>query len=140
MEVIAIDGPAGSGKSTVARAVAQHLGMRYLDTGAMYRAVTAAVLQAGGDVHDLDAVAKLGEESDLRVDPDAVHINGIDVTTDIRGAAVTAAVSAVAANPMVRQTLVARQRSWVEPSTVRRCSKVATSAPSCSPTPPSRCT
>jgi cytidylate kinase len=111
--VIAIDGPAGAGKSTVGRAVAQRLGLEYLDTGAMYRAVTFAALRRGVPVHDLDAVAAVARDVDLRVDDDGtVTVDGVDATVDIRGREVTASVSAVAANGAVRAELVDRQRSW----------------------------
>jgi len=112
MRVIAIDGPAGSGKSTVARAVADRLGFAYLDTGAMYRGVTAAVLRAGVDPSDGAAVAELARRCDLQVGPHGVFVDAVEVTEEIRGPAVTGAVSAVAANPDVRVELVARQRQW----------------------------
>lgn len=115
--VVAIDGPSGSGKSTVSRAVARALGARYLDTGAMYRAVTLAVLQAGVDPHDADTVAKIAAEARLTVgtDPRDPHIrlDGLDVDAPIRGAEVTGAVSAVSAVAMVRQLLVQRQRDII---------------------------
>ncbi len=110
--VIAIDGPGGSGKSTVAQAVAQRLGYRHLDTGAMYRAVTVLALRAGA-VGDTEATAKLAEDMDLEMDG-AVVVNGEDVTAAIRSPEVDAAVSVVAANPAVRRSLVARQRAWAE--------------------------
>lgn len=112
--VIALDGPAGSGKSTVARGVAKALAWRYLDTGATYRAATAAVLQAGTDLADAAAVAATVAAADIRVgtDPEApsVWLDGRDVSAEIRGAAVTAAVSAVSSVPAVRTRLVALQR------------------------------
>jgi cytidylate kinase len=111
--VIAIDGPAGAGKSTVGRAVARRRGLEYLDTGAMYRAVTFAALRRGVPVHDLDAVAAVARDIDLRVDDDGtVTVDGVDATRDIRGREVTASVSAVAANGAVRAELVERQRTW----------------------------
>ncbi len=112
MRVIAIDGPAGSGKSTVARAVAERLGLEYLDTGAMYRAVAFAVLRAGGDPADAAFAASVARTIALEVGPDRVTVDGTDATVEIRGLAVTRAVSAVAANPDVRAELVARQRDW----------------------------
>lgn len=112
MRVIAIDGPAGSGKSTVARAVAERLGLEYLDTGAMYRAVAFAVLRAGGDPADAAFAASVARTIALEVGPDGVAVDGADATVEIRGPAVTRAVSAVAANPDVRAELVARQRDW----------------------------
>lgn len=112
MRVIAIDGPAGSGKSTVARAVAERLGLEYLDTGAMYRAVAFAVLRAGGDPADAPFAASVARTIALEVEPGRVTVDGADVTVEIRGPAVTRAVSAVAANPEVRAEMVARQRDW----------------------------
>lgn len=112
MRVIAIDGPAGSGKSTVARALAQRLGLRYLDTGAMYRAVTFAVLRRNIDPTDDEPVAALARKVDLDVTLDAVRVDGVDATIEIRGPEVTRAVSSVAANADVRTELVARQRDW----------------------------
>jgi cytidylate kinase len=112
VRVIAIDGPAGAGKSTVARALASRLGLEYLDTGAMYRAVTLAAMRRGIDLADLDQVAKLAEELSLEVGEHGVLVDGIDATTDIRSREVTTAVSAVAANKAVRAELVRRQRSW----------------------------
>lgn len=113
MRVIAIDGPAGSGKTSVARAVADRLGMEYLDTGAMYRAVTFAVLRAGGDPADNGFSARVARAIDLRVEQDQVFVDGVDATVEIRGRSVNRAVSLVAANPDVRAEMVARQRDWV---------------------------
>lgn len=116
--VIAIDGPAGAGKSTVGRAVASRLGLEYLDTGAMYRAVTHAVLRRGVDPHDLADVAAVASNMSLEVTDvggsTRVIVDGDDATTDIRGREVTAAVSAVAANSAVRAELVRRQREWID--------------------------
>jgi CMP/dCMP kinase len=112
VRVIAIDGPAGAGKSTVARALASRLGLEYLDTGAMYRAVTLAAMRRGIDLAQLDQVAKLAEELSLEVGEHGVLVDGIDATTDIRSREVTTAVSAVAANKAVRAELVRRQRNW----------------------------
>jgi len=111
--VIAIDGPAGAGKSTVARAVAAELGLDYLDTGAMYRAVTFAVLRRGVSVTDTVEVARLATVIDLEMTPTTVVVDGVDATAAIRGREVTDAVSAVAANQAVRTVLVDRQRAWV---------------------------
>ncbi|BAN02329.1 (d)CMP kinase [Ilumatobacter coccineus] len=111
--VIAIDGPAGAGKSTVGRAVASQLDLEYLDTGAMYRAVTFAVLRRGVDPHATDEVARVAEAIDLVIDDDGVFVDGVDATVDIRGREVTGSVSAVAANSAVRSEMVDRQRSWV---------------------------
>lgn len=112
MRVIAIDGPAGSGKSTVARLLAERLGLDYLDTGAMYRAVTFAALRRDIDPADADPVASLARKVDLDVSLDAVVVDGVDATIEIRGPEVTRAVSLVAANPAVRAEMVARQREW----------------------------
>ena len=110
--VIAIDGPAGSGKSTVARAVAKRLNLPYLDTGAMYRAVAFAALRRGIDPEDVAPVAELAREVALSVG-DEVVVDGVDASIEIRGPEVTRAVSTVAANPAVREELVVRQREWV---------------------------
>lgn len=112
LRVIAIDGPAGSGKSTVARGVADRLGLAYLDTGAMYRAVACAVLRRGVDPADTGAVAEVARTIRLDLTRDACVVDGVDATADIRGPEVTGAVSAVAANPAVRTEMVARQRAW----------------------------
>jgi cytidylate kinase len=112
VRVIAIDGPAGAGKSTVARALAARLGLEYLDTGAMYRAVTLAAMRHGIDPTDADRVAALAEELTMEVGEHGVLVDGVDATTAIRTPEVTAAVSAVAANSRVRAELVRRQRKW----------------------------
>jgi len=111
---VAIDGPAGAGKSTVARALASRLGVQYLDTGAMYRAVTWAALHAGVDLHDEDAVADIAEKSSIDVGLDSVTVDGHDVTVVIRGAEVTSGVSIVAAQSRVRAEMRRRQRVWGE--------------------------
>jgi cytidylate kinase len=111
-KVVAIDGPAGAGKSTLAQAVAEHLGVERLDTGAMYRAVAWQALESGVDPDDTDTVGEMARRLDISV-ADRVTVDGIDVTDAIRTAAVDRAVSAVAANAAVRTTLVARQRQWV---------------------------
>ncbi len=110
-EIIAIDGPAGSGKSTVARAVAAALGWSFLDTGAMYRALTAEVLRRGIDPHDDEAVAAIAADATISTVPRVV-INGVDVDETIRSEPVNVAVSAVAANPAARRAMVTRQRAW----------------------------
>jgi cytidylate kinase len=110
-EIIAIDGPAGSGKSTVAREVARALGWSFLDTGAMYRAVTFEALSRGLDVHDEQALATLASEIVLTTLP-RVTVNGRDIEDEIRSDRVNEAVSVVAANPLVRQAMVQRQRWW----------------------------
>ena len=111
--VVAIDGPAGAGKSTVGRALADRLGLDYLDTGAMYRAMTFAVQQRGVPEGDLAAVAEAAPNVVIEVDDDHVSVDGIDATSAIRGREVTEGVSQVAANPAVRDVLVQRQRDWV---------------------------
>ena len=111
--VIAIDGPAGSGKSTIARALADHLGLDYLDTGAMYRAVAFAALRARIDPGEAAAVVAVARAMDLVLDRTSCVVDGVDATEAIRGAEVTAAVSTVAAVAEVRKELVERQRAWV---------------------------
>ena len=111
--LVAIDGPAGAGKSTVSTAVATRLGVERLDTGAMYRAVTAAALDRGVPPDDAPAVAALAEAARIVVGPQ-VLIDGRDVTAEIRSPEVGRAVSIVAANPAVRRQLVLRQRAWAE--------------------------
>lgn len=107
--VIAIDGPAGSGKSSVARAVARDLGWSFLDTGAMYRAVTFEAVARGVDVNDADEVARIAESATLTTLP-RVTVNGRDVEDEIRSDEINVAVSVVAANPRVRAAMVSRQR------------------------------
>ena len=111
MRVIAIDGPAGAGKSTVAKALAARLGLDYLDTGAMYRAVAFAVLQRGVDPRDVDAVAAAVPTVRMEIGAQVV-VDGVDATTAIRGRQVTDAVTPVAANSAVRSALRDRQREW----------------------------
>ena len=112
MRVVAIDGPAGSGKSSVARALAERLGLECLDTGAMYRAVAFAVLRAGGDPADDGFSASVARTIDFRAEAGRVLVDGVDATVEIRSPSVSRAVSPVAANPAVRAELVARQREW----------------------------
>lgn len=111
--VVAIDGPSGSGKSTIARGVARALGWRVLDTGAMYRAVTLGALEARVPLDDEGACAGIAAEHTIAVDDGVTMIDGRDVSAEIRGPDVTAAVSTVSAHPRVREILVTRQRSWV---------------------------
>lgn len=116
--VVAVDGPAGSGKSSVCRGVADRLGYRYLDTGAMYRAMTWAILRAGIDPADDGAVAGFAGIPTIAsgTNPQAptIEVDGIDVSDPIRTPEITGAVSAVSAVPSVRDRLVALQRSHVE--------------------------
>lgn len=111
MRVIAIDGPAGSGKSTVGRLLAQRLGLTYLDTGAMYRAVAFAAIHDGVDPDDLERVTRLAATIELEVGEQVV-VDGVDATVEIRGPEVSRAVSLVAANPGVRDEMKRRQRTW----------------------------
>lgn len=115
--VIAIDGPAGSGKSTVARAVADELGWSFLDTGAMYRAVTVEALARGIDVHDAGPLAQLAAGVVLTTTP-RVTVNGRDIEDEIRTDVINRAVSVVAANPDVRRSMVRRQREWAAAQSV----------------------
>jgi pantoate ligase/cytidylate kinase len=117
--IIAIDGPAGAGKSTVARQVAQELGLVYLDTGAMYRAIAWLVMEQGIAIDDDCAVAELATHCKIDLTPSQslqtpvrVQINDIDVTQKIRTVEVTSLVSAIAAQSAVRQALVKQQQSW----------------------------
>jgi len=116
--VIAIDGPAGSGKSSTSKEVARRLSLGYLDTGAMYRAVTVAFLDSGVSRDDADAVARATElaDIDISLDPDDywVRVNGRDVTAEIRSPEVTANASAVSTNVECRADLVRRQRALMD--------------------------
>lgn len=109
--IVTIDGPAGAGKSSAARALAQRLGFEYLDTGAMYRAVTLAALRTGLDLRDQQALARLLDGLTLELPPGRVVLNGEDVTGRIRTAEVTAASQPVADSPAVRRRLVEWQRA-----------------------------
>lgn len=112
--IVAIDGPSGSGKSSVAREIARRCGLTYLDTGAMYRSVALACLQRGVDPDDADAVARVAREARIELateqDGQRVTLDGADVTAEIRTPEVERAVSPVSANPRVRETMVALQR------------------------------
>jgi cytidylate kinase len=114
VKVVAIDGPAGSGKSTVARGLAAALGVPTLDTGAMYRAVALAALDAGVDLADADAVAAVARAARIELEAGRTRLDGNDVSDEIRGPRVTAAVSQVSGHPPVREVLVERQRAWVD--------------------------
>lgn len=112
--VIAIDGPSGVGKSTVARAVADALGLPYLDTGAYYRMGTLVTLRAGGDPANADQVLSALAGADVDFVDGRLLLDGTDVNADLRGDAVTAAVSAASAHRRVRRVIVDMQRAWVE--------------------------
>ncbi|MCW2660912.1 MAG: cmk [Mycobacterium sp.] len=118
--VVAIDGPAGTGKSSVSKGLARALGARYLDTGAMYRIVTLAVLRAGVDPDDAEAVEAIASTVQLSVsyypDGNGCYLAAEDVSTEIRGDEVTRAVSAVSSVPTVRARLVELQRAMAEGS------------------------
>ena len=116
--IVALDGPAGAGKSTVARMVARELGWGYLDTGAMYRAIAVAALQEGLDVEGGTALGELAGRVDLSIGPDGVCLDGVDVTDRIRDPDVTAAVSTVAAHAAVRRVLAAKQKEMAARSNV----------------------
>src|SRR5690349_4360997 len=115
--IIAVDGPSGSGKSSTSRGVATRLGLRYLDTGAMFRAMTWWLLQQGVDVNDPEAVAARVDAPVLvsGTDPDAptITVDGVDVSGPIRTQEVTSAVSAVSAVPAVRERLLREQRDII---------------------------
>ena len=121
-KILALDGPAGSGKSSVSRAVAQSLGWAMLDTGAMYRAITWAMLHARIDLNDPAAISQQAASTTIRATTDpmnfSISANGHDVTSAIRSPEVTAAVSAVSAVPYVRELLVKLQRAAVSASGV----------------------
>ncbi len=112
--VVAIDGPSGVGKSTVARAVAAALGVPYLDTGSYYRAATYVALSGGADPQDEQTILEALEIAELTVVDGVLWLDGSDVGESLRGPAVTAAVSIVAAHPAVRRHVVDLQRNWVD--------------------------
>jgi cytidylate kinase len=113
MRVIAIDGPAGAGKSSVARQVSTATGLRYLDTGAMYRCVALAVQQSSTDALDAQAVGKIAREASVVIERDAAKLNGIDVSTAIRSSEINSIVSIIAAHTPVRDAMREQQRSWI---------------------------
>ena len=112
--IVAIDGPAGTGKSTVARLLAQRLGFRYLDTGAMYRALTWLALERGVDLEDADRLAALARDNEAEIDEERIRIAGTDVTDAIRTAEIDRVVSSVARHNAVREVLRERQRAMAE--------------------------
>jgi len=112
--LIAVDGPGGSGKSTVSRALAKRLGWAHLDTGAFYRAATLVTLEAGADIHDEKSILNAIEGKRFDQEAGVMSIDGRDVSTAIRSEPVTNAVSAVSAHPQVRTVMVAKQRVWAE--------------------------
>ena len=114
MRVIAIDGPAGAGKSTVARQVSTATGLRYLDTGAMYRCVALEVQNSATDPHNAEAVGKIAREVQVVIERDAAKLNGVDVTSDIRSTEINAIVSIIAAHTPVRDAMREQQRRWIQ--------------------------
>ena len=111
--VIAIDGPAGAGKSTIAKALARDLGIAYLDTGAMYRGVTFAVLRKGLSATDVDAVGRVAQSVVFVQTADTLEVDNVDATAAIRTSEIDAAVSHIAANSVVRDEMRLRQRQWI---------------------------
>lgn len=114
MRVIAIDGPAGAGKSTVARQVSTTTGLRYLDTGAMYRCVALEVRNTATDPNDADAVGKIAREVSVVIERDAAKLNGVDVSSEIRSSEINAIVSVIAAHTPVRDAMREQQRRWIQ--------------------------
>jgi len=112
--VIAIDGPAGAGKSTVARGVARALGLTYLDSGAMYRCVALAALRSEADLDDPTRVGKLARQIDIEFDDGRVLLDGDDVSDAIRSPEVSAAASRVSVHPEVREAMVEQQRGLID--------------------------
>jgi len=113
VRVIAIDGPAGAGKSTVARQVSTETGLRYLDTGAMYRCVALEVQQTSTDPLDAEAVGRIAREATVVIERDAAKLNGVDVSTEIRSSEINAIVSIIAGHTPVRDAMREQQRRWI---------------------------
>jgi len=116
--VVAIDGPAGAGKSTIARRLAERLGFTYIDTGAMYRAVALWALEQGVDTRDMHRMEQLALAADIKLAPGRIFLNGGDVSDAIRAPEVTNGASRVAVLPGVRRALVAKQRAIGERASV----------------------
>ena len=114
MRVIAIDGPAGAGKSTVARQVSSATGLRYLDTGAMYRCVALEVQNTATDPNNAEAVGKIARNAKVVIERDAAKLNGVDVSTEIRTSEINAIVSIIAAHTPVRDAMREQQRQWIQ--------------------------
>jgi len=114
VRVIAIDGLAGAGKSTVARQVSTATGLRYLDTGAMYRCVALEVQNTATDPNDADAVGKIAREVSVVIERDAAKLNGVDVSSEIRSSEINAIVSVIAAHTPVRDAMREQQRRWIQ--------------------------
>ena len=113
MTAVAIDGPAGAGKSTVARLVAEQIEVPYLDTGAMYRCVAFAVLQQNVSHHDGAAVASIAENIKIILEHGAVYLDGVDVSSEIRTPEVGSVVSVIAAMSPVRDAMRSQQQKWI---------------------------
>jgi len=114
VRVIAIDGPAGAGKSSVARQVSTATGLRYLDTGAMYRCVALAVQRSSTDPHDENAVGQIAREVSVVIERDGALLNGVSVTDEIRSPEINAIVSVIAAHTPVRDAMREQQRRWID--------------------------
>ena len=112
--VIAIDGPAGAGKSSVARRLAEELGLTYLDSGAMYRAVALAGLEAGADLDDPERMGQIAARAEISFDDGRLSLGGRDVSEAIRDPRVSAAASRVSVHPQVRAAMVGRQRALIQ--------------------------
>lgn len=113
MPVIAIDGPAGAGKSTVARLVAARTGLPYLDTGAMYRCVALAALRQGADLNDNNKVGGIALSSNILISESTAFLNGEDVSDHIRGPEISGIVSVIATHSSVRDAMREQQRLWI---------------------------